>query len=411
MRDSYDVIVAGGGVAGVAAALAAARDGARTLLLERQAWLGGTPVALFHRALCGLYASPVAGAAPALLHDGLTREIHDELRARAPERTPRRMGRVFVLPFAVQDLMDILHAKLRRIPTIAIRLGAEVVAADFSDPAVAVLRLQPHPAAAEALPRSAALDAPGTVRAKTVIDASGDGIVARLCGAAHPLTPPDELPYAGYAARLTQAENVSRELLTLRAPFALRKATLAGTGVPWLPYAVFQAGDRADEVLVKLSLPPAPHPLFGPDTAQQTVEEALAVLRRACPEFRAGRVAEVSPHPVQREGARLRGRYTLTAADVLAARQFPHAAARNAWPVEFWRQNAPPRYRYVEPGRSGTIPIACLQSALYPRLWAAGRCLSATSQALASCRVIGVCLPLGAAAGAAAAAQARQTKT
>ena len=43
--EQFDVVVAGGGMAGIAAAIAAARQGAKTLLLEKDGWLGGMGIA------------------------------------------------------------------------------------------------------------------------------------------------------------------------------------------------------------------------------------------------------------------------------------------------------------------------------------------------------------------------------
>ncbi len=84
----------------------------------------------------------------------------------------------------------------------------------------------------------------------------------------------------------------------------------------------------------------------------------------------------------------------------MGGRDFPGAAVRNAWPIEFWHQEKGPIYRYLEEGKTDyAIPVACLQPAEIDNLLAAGRCLSATPMALASARVMGACLALGEAAG------------
>ena len=68
-----DVLVAGGGSAGLAAAVAAARLGARTLLVERHGVLGGmAPAALVH-SICGLYR--LETGAPVLANDGFAAEF------------------------------------------------------------------------------------------------------------------------------------------------------------------------------------------------------------------------------------------------------------------------------------------------------------------------------------------------
>ena len=68
---SYDVVVVGGGAAGLASAVAAARSGARTALIERYGFLGGMATAGMVSTICGLYRTSSAGP-PAPLTDALS---------------------------------------------------------------------------------------------------------------------------------------------------------------------------------------------------------------------------------------------------------------------------------------------------------------------------------------------------
>jgi len=107
----------------------------------------------------------------------------------------------------------------------------------------------------------------------------------------------------------------------------------------------------------------------------------------------------MSPRVVDREGPRLCGEYTLTSDDILNARKFPDGAVKNAWPIELWDQEKGPSYRYLEPGNYHEIPLRCLKAQGISNCWSAGRCISATREALGSTRVIGICLSLGEEAG------------
>ena len=92
-----DVLVIGGGSAGVAAAQAAARRGMSTLLVERHGILGGAGTASLVHSFCGLYDLPTAGAVPRVANPGLVVELEREMLAQGIGHGPVRMGRVDVL--------------------------------------------------------------------------------------------------------------------------------------------------------------------------------------------------------------------------------------------------------------------------------------------------------------------------
>src|SRR5438046_573319 len=71
---SYDVVVVGGGAAGLASAVAAARSGARTALIERYGFLGGMATAGMVSTVCGLYLTAAAGP-PEILNEGFANEV------------------------------------------------------------------------------------------------------------------------------------------------------------------------------------------------------------------------------------------------------------------------------------------------------------------------------------------------
>ncbi len=85
-------------------------------------------------------------------------------------------------------------------------------------------------------------------------------------------------------------------------------------------------------------------------------------------------------------------------------RTFEDGIARGSWPIELWEEGRlGATYEYLEDGQTYDIPLRCLRPREVKNLFMAGRCLSASREALGSARVIGTCLATGAAAGIAAA--------
>jgi hypothetical protein len=91
----------------------------------------------------------------------------------------------------------------------------------------------------------------------------------------------------------------------------------------------------------------------------------------------------------------------------LSGRQFADSVARASWPIEMWDDGRlGPTYEWLDDGCSYDIPRRSLESRDIDNLFAAGRCISASHDALGSARVIGTCLATGEAAGIAATRQA-----
>lgn len=141
---------------------------------------------------------------------------------------------------------------------------------------------------------------------------------------------------------------------------------------------------------------------------RQQVMQIVEWLRLNAPGFENVSVQTTAPQVGLRESRRLCGEYQLTREDVLGCRDFHDNIARCAYYIDIHYPGKGGEATRLEPGSSYGIPFRCLIPAEMDGLLAAGRCLSATHDALGSARVMAPCMATGQAAGTAAAIALRQ---
>jgi hypothetical protein len=386
-----DVLVAGGGVAGVAAAVSASRRGSRVVLIEKNGQLGGTGTRGLLRSLCGLYLN--GDTLPGdTLNPGIVREIVFALHARSPYRTVQKTGQVYVLPYEGAELASVFEGLCKSEGRLTVLLGSCVVAA----------------ATREGLVTEVTAEGNGRfrIRPRAAIDATGNGEMGLLAGAAFDLAPQEQLQLAGYSLRVKGLTN--RDGLELKVPYVLAAIGDAASS-PTLRFTTFSAGEGPDDGYLKFNSSDPE----GPEREQRMqtdIATALALLATRLPSFRKAFIEETSRAVIDREGRRLRGDYVLTEEDVLGGRKFSDGAVRNAWPIEQWDRKQGTMYRYVPKGDYYEIPFRSLVVKGFANLLSAGRCISATHEALGSVRVMGCCMATGDSAGRAAAALVKTGK-
>ncbi len=398
-RRRFDVAVVGGGPAGFAAALAAARLGARTLLLERADRLGGNAALAFVHTICGLYR-PCDGAAAVPAQQGFALRFAEALARAGGARPPERAGRVWVLPTDPPRLAALAAELCAGAPGLELALGCELVAAKLSpaERGRQELRLAgPGPRVAE-------------VEAEVAVDASGDAALGALAGAA--LAEPGPLQRPSYIFRLGGVETAELAgFAKLRVSHAAAGAVRAGRLPPGCESVLVRRGFAPDEVYVTLNLPLLPGEVYDPlepaclvelaTRARRDAEALLGFLRATRPAFEKARVTAWPERVGVRETRRLVGRACLGREAVLEGRTHPDEVAVSSWPIELWEDHR--RARFEHPAGPCSVPLGALVSRSHPRLAMAGRCLSASREALGALRVIGTALGTGEAAGVAAA--------
>jgi hypothetical protein len=408
-RDAFDVAIAGGGMAGVAAALSAARLGARTLLFERDGELGGNATQALVHTICGLYRAADEGEA-ILAHRGLPGRFAQALQVAGAAGAPERAGRVYVLPTYPPRPAALAQQLCAAEPALSVWLGCELVGAELASGA--------RPSHALRLRSGASGER--EVEAALAIDASGDAALGALGGAQTACAAPHELQTPAYIFCLRGVESAEVEGFgRLRLSHAVAGAVRSGQLPEGCESVLVRPGAAAGQAYVTLNLPRPPGEAYAPlDPACMVQLEARArrnaarvadFLRRTRPGFEKSEVLAWPRRVGVRETRRVRGIAELTREDVLAGRRQSDEVTVSTWPIEVWRDWRRPHLEYPEGPCS--IPLGALISRSHPHLGMAGRCLSASHEALGALRVIGTALATGQAAGVAAALAAREGTT
>jgi len=405
----FDVAVVGGGIAGIAAALAAADRGARTLLVEAAEALGGNATGAFVHTICGLYEAADDGP-PQPANEGFAMRFAAELAAAGGAGAPERAGRVWVVPTdppAIEShAARVCAARAHLRARVDCELTAAALAADPHRPSRLVLESAGVPGERAA------------VSAEVVIDASGDGALAALGGAGAVRATDAERQLPSYIARVAgvPAEDLlgfGRLRLSVALAGAARRRRLPAGCESVLLRPASKQGEAyltlnvsRDEVAAAADPDPDAARRAIERRARAHVEEIVLHLRETRAGYGGCRVVAWPRRLGVREGARLAGLVTLDEDDVLAGRRRDDEVARSSWPIELWHDHRAASFAY--PRGASSVPLGALVSRSHPRLGMAGRCVSATHAALGALRVLGTALATGEAIGIAAALAAER---
>ena len=416
-----EVLVVGGGAAGIAAAIAAARNGARTTLVERYGFLGGTATA----SLVGPFMTSFSQDGKTRLIRGIFQElverIHREGGAVLPETTVhgtahagyiRRYG-----PHQAKGFDRVAPVNADSLKRVAAEMCLEAGATLLLHTSFVTPLLDGRTVTGSVIHNKSGLQA---IRARVTIDCSADADVAYRAGAptvfgresdgrAQPMSmffrirgvdrQAVETYYAAHPeeTRLFQAiVNRARAEGRLTVQRDGVYVFLEPDGETWrvnTSRIIGRDGTNAEDLTA------------AEIEGRRQVAELMGFFRRECPGFEHCTLVEVAPQVGVRESRRIVGEYVLTAEDLASGRDFPDTIAFCGYPIDIhdpagWRNGGDHPFRAAN---AYQIPFRSLVPRGVEQLLVAGRSLSATHEAAASVRVMPPCFAMGEAAGTAAA--------
>ncbi len=404
IRGECDVVVLGGGPAGIAAAVAAARKGNSTLLVERYGFLGGAGTIAGVSNFCGLHAK-IHGVE----HRQVVRGIVDDLLARL-----RRF----------EGLAAVHPAYGGKIMAQAYDTAAFKLAADDLLQSAAVKILFHALAVGVAMRSDSTIDAlliesksgREAIRARIFIDCSGDADLA--CWAGAPFEQSNRPGATYYTSHMFRMSDVDPKLATGASrliPQLMAEAESRGEQCFPRKGAIVSPITHESEWYVNATQTRKPDGRaldatnvddlsYGEIEGRRQIWQVFDFIHKHVPGFERAYIVDIPPQIGVRETRRIVGQYQLCVDDVMNCVDFPDVIGVNGWPVEAHvAGDVIVRFPTIAGARGfHQLPFRMIVPQRIENLYVAGRCASMTHEGQSSARVSGPCYVMGQAAGTAA---------
>jgi len=392
-----DIIIIGGGSAGVAAAVASATENKKVILIEKNDYLGGKATAAQVGTICGLYQYKKTSVSEYIV-SGFAKEFANQLAELSSTKPLYNIHGLHYLPYNIEAYKK-LCTELIQLHGVDVYLNSEVINVVVENEKVQSITIKNSTEEFQ-------------IHSKVVIDCSGNSCISQL--AKQPLITSQKYQAAAQVFTIQNIENTIEPNLNLIFLKEIRKAVLNNQlHSSFEKTSIVQGSYKNGCLSLKLNIPIA---ITNKDNIQELRTKALSMihellhhLKSTNPLFKNISLQSIAPEIGIRTGVRPVGKYILTEDDILSCKKFDSAIANCSWPIEEWDEQTGLQIHYFNQNEYYQIPADCLKSLHLSNLFFAGRNISATDGAIASARVIGICLQTGFAAGILAAAEITNT--
>lgn len=411
VKDEVDILVVGGGPAGIMAARAAAESGLKVMLIESRGYLGGNLT-------LGLPILGYLGRKGNQVVEGLPQMLIDRLRARgkASEHKPCKNH----VSLTIIDSEEVKDVALEMLEDVGVKILFYVFCSDVinegNDVKGVIIESK---------------EGREAILAKTVIDCTGDGDVAFRAGVECHKGDADggmQPPTLMFCMRgvnvqelrdaiVNRPEEFDMDVMPTeqfkKGPFIvvgfrkkIEEAREKGYSIP-VARTILITGLADDEIWVNMSRVcgvDSTNPTSYTDgeiTARMQNDEIERYLRDFIPGFEHAWRDKVAAFMGIRESRVIKGKYVLTADDILSCRKFDDAVGVASYPVDIHHSHGDDCTMMWCPD-CYDLPYRMLVPEKVENLLVAGRCASMTHEAMASARVMSTCMVMGEAAGRAA---------